>query len=221
MTLFSRIMIIIHLSLVFSFLVWACLKPPLQEYYDDQLLSQLYSSVEMEPREAKSISWGERFHTTVLLLVKGIPPYAQAWSLFSLATCLLFLFNISGAKQVVWLLPIITALYAWDNSRNGEEVSAPPDSHLFPTENELYSILEEPPSTSISAQYLQLKRAWVLFIESRWNGERNFTLARIQAYENGDRIAPVTYLRRKEPIIFLIMYVVWNAIFASLVCRKE
>ena len=217
----TRVIIVIHLSLVFWFLAWACLRPPLDDYYRQQTIRVLHEAVELTPPDQEGLSWDEHIGRSTYLLVQGIPPFTQAWVAFSLAICLLLLFRITGARQASWLLPLLAILYSWNNMTTGADAPPPPDAHLFPQEEALHPYLQEPLSDSIQEQYTQLKVAWEGYLDDEWQGERNFNLARLAAYQKAPPQDPLITLRTKEPLPYLLFYVAWNLFFAVALTRNR
>jgi hypothetical protein len=222
----TRIFVITHLCLVFSYLSWVALYPIGSEYYENKTLEHLYHAAgtsdpqlkegldQLNARQGRSTT--DKLTIGLRAITTGIPPYSQGWAFFSLAICFLLLFRINGAKSVVWLLPFLVALYAVDNWRNAPDPAPAPDAHLFPTEEYLKEhYISGPTPDAISEQYEQLKGAWSSYLEAEWEGERNFHIARIRARETAPASDPFAPLRDRESPLWLAVYLGWNLLFAG------
>lgn len=167
------------------------------------------------------------------LMLYEIPPFEQAWLILSLIIPILLLKRVEGAAQVVWLLPLLSALYAFDNRAYGHRSSPSAESMLFPTEQRLVAeFMKEPLSANVFEQQGQLQDAWKAYLIKVWTpedpgsefaaeqGEFAFNLARARAI-GSERISPISGSPHiQEPLLILGLYVFWNALFASVAYRN-
>ncbi len=209
-----RVTIICHLTLLFWYLAWVAIKPPLEEFYHYKTIEILCQAVNEPLPESTGLSLSGHIGRTLYLWVSGIPPFAKGWVAFSLAICLLLLFSIRGARQAVWLLPLLSLLYGWDNIQHGLPPRHSPDATLFPTELELEAYVAEPLSKSLGTQIEQLRAAWQVYLQDVWGGEEAFNKARLAAYLDAPPSNPVALIREREPPPLLAIYLIWNLFFA-------
>ena len=168
------------------------------------------------------------------ILVLELPPFMLAWIFFSVVISILLLLRIEGARQVIWLLPLIAAIYAVDNRWNGIEPMT--FKHFYPTEEQIVSqYLYEPLSSNILEQREQLLKGWQVYLVREWakeepikekeqfqlqieKGEFAFNLALLKS-ENEK--AKINEFLLKEPIWLLTCYVLWNLLFITIVNRNS
>lgn len=195
---FIRILVIIHLCFVFTFLAWegiyafskeslskksklelfqfAFAKEPhennatyLNELPDSE--KRLLDSKHQEILETK----GNSFFQNVLSMVHAwsfeISPWFQTWILFSLLSCFFILFRIKGVQIAIWVLPITILGYAYFHHVVLEPVK-PAMSSLVPSESELIGkYLDHPLRASITDQKNDLEFAWKHYLIDRWSHE--------------------------------------------------
>lgn len=181
-----------------------------------------------------------KIRDSFMILAKGLPAFERAWIFFAIVIPLLLLLRIEGAAKAAWLLPIIVVLYAADNYLYGASSKESADANLFPTEQVIVAeYLKEPLSSSILEQQQELTRGWELYLVSQWareqpsteasvfeqqveRGQFAFNLARIKAIAKesaASKMNPIP-LKQKEPLIVLLLYVLWNFFFAWWVNRN-
>lgn len=159
-----------------------------------------------------------------IMLVK-IPPFVMAWICLSIILAILALKRIEGAHQALWLLPLVAFCYLI--AQWATPLQRHPDETFFPTEYELLQeYLHEPLSESIFEQQKQLEQAWKIYLIQKWAGQNpsvqtaiiddslveegyyRFTLARLLA--NPRHFDREAFLKTKESLFFLLMYLLWN-----------
>lgn len=175
-------------------------------------------------------SFWDKLKSLLSLYVYAISPYELAWIFFSLVISIMLLKQVEGAAQVVWLLPLLAALYAAD-SRWFAQPLPPSDASLFPSEKQLVEdYVKAPLSTDIFEQQEQLMLGWKRYLIAEWahqrpaedplvfeqqaeDGEYSFTLARLNLRSKST--ANVSWAVRPPPSLpLLILYFFWNAYFA-------
>jgi len=166
------------------------------------------------------------------ILLWDIPPFELAWIVFSLVISILLLKRYEGAAQAAWLLPLITFLYAYSNITQGKNLEALSDAQLFPSESVIINdYLKKPLSPSIQEQQKQLMYGWQLYLIKVWahedpsmdpsvfqkqveQGEYAFNVARLDKIASNPLLDHAYVLNKKEPKIFLLIYLLWNLAFA-------
>ncbi|MBA3816610.1 MAG: hypothetical protein H0X29_08855 [Parachlamydiaceae bacterium] len=107
---------------------------------------------------------------SIHILVFEIPFYEQLWLLLSCVLPILLLKKIEGATQAIWLLPLLTCIYACDNQRYGLQKTLSAEARLFPTEQVLMNdYLKQPLSLVLMEQKEQLLSAWNLYLAREWS----------------------------------------------------
>jgi len=161
--------------------------------------------------------------STKLKNLSQLPPLELTWIILAITLPILLLLKKEGAKKAAWLLPIVTAFYALDNSANG--LTFPSDQTLFPEER---ALLKEPLASSLTGQRVQLEKAWQTYLIEKWaeekpssnpltfqgqaeKGEFAFNLARLKIKK------PLSYsahFREKQQSGVLALFLAWNLFFA-------
>lgn len=167
------------------------------------------------------------------LLIQDIPPFEQAWIFFSITIAILILLKREGAKQAALILPLIVAAYGIDNQLTGKLPSPSPDYGLFPTEEFiLRRYLDEPLAATPLAQKEQLEKGWKQYLLENWSSDRktsdsleeaefNFTLARLKLLHAQPRSEWLHTFHEKLGPLFLILYLLWNGLFAWVVSGSK
>lgn len=170
-------------------------------------------------------SFASKAQDSAKALLLDLPPFAQAWLVFSVAIAILLLLSVEGAAKAAWLLPIITLCYVVDDRMH--YVAPPPsaDERILPNEEYL--------TQHYGSNLLQ---SWQRYLVVEWAGEEPredaqtfalqveagehaLTVARIEAWLN----QPHT---KKEPsnsqipFPLLALYLLWNFTFALLIQTK-
>lgn len=174
-------------------------------------------------------SFWDKIKSLAALYAYTISPYELAWIFFSVVISIMLLKKVEGAAQVVWLLPLLTALYAADTRWFAHPVPAS-DSSLFPSEAELIEhYVKAPLSSDIFEQQKQLTLGWKRYLIAEWThetpaedpalfelqaeeGEFLFTLARLELRKPTLADAPAA--RHPPSFPLLILYFFWNVYFA-------
>lgn len=159
-----------------------------------------------------------------------MPPFKLAWLTLSLIVPIMLLKKREGAKQALWLLPIVTLFYTLDNQLFYPTPPISREVALFPTEELLVErYLNAPLSTSLIEQQQQLKGAWNSYLVDKWSDDAppsdpadyhkqlsrahfTFTVARLEARKFDKKNQP-RYEWRQSPYL-LAIYTLWNLAFA-------
>lgn len=160
--------------------------------------------------------------------------FALAWIFFSVLICFLLLFNIEGAKTVVWILPLLVVGFAYFL------YTSPPPQRvgLFPTEHyvrENYLNGEEeglsPREQLLQGWHLYLIHEWahvtpsddpVVFEQQLDHGLFAFNIARLEwiAEGKGDEVVQAAF-SSPPSLLRVFSYFLWNLLFAWLINRRE
>jgi len=171
-------------------------------------------------------------------LLYDLPALEQLWILLSIVIVLLLIFNIEGAKQAVWLLPIVVMCYAVDNYLTGTKPHVQADVALFPSEQTISNdYLYQPLSANIFEQQQQLQKGWQLYLIREWaqelpseeqssfdlqaeKGEFAFTLARLDKLNEESRLDRAALFHERKSWLMLLLYLIWNLFFAYQISRS-
>lgn len=195
----AKLLLILHLCITFSTILWILAKPPISTYYRKQseiLLHQYVMGAQGErlnqelfaklPREKQTLiekrylelkeepgpTFLQKTLHSLRVLSLDTPPFVRAWIFFSLLLSILSLLRIEGADKCLFLLPLITVAYGFFNVKDGKTVDIPPGDALFPTEQVLLTqYLKEPQADTIRAQQAQLQRGFERFLIIEYAGE--------------------------------------------------
>lgn len=175
-------------------------------------------------------SFGEKTWQSVHILAIELPALERAWIVFSVVIALLLLLRIEGAVQAVWLLPLIVALYAYDNYQYAPTPAPRASDLLFPSEAYLIEhYLKQPLSSRIAEQHDQLLKGWQLYLIAEWlqetpasdpeqfafqveRGQFAFDVARLELSTSDQKVTSSLY--KKEPPLLLVGYLIWNLFLA-------
>lgn len=165
-------------------------------------------------------------------LLVALPPFELAWIVFAIVIGVMVLKKRSGARQAAWLLPLLAMVHLCDNLYFGVERPLTAEARLYPSEQHLIgTYVSNPLSADIREQHRQLKEAWERYIVAEWvqeepaidkekfneqvrDGEYRFTVARVQALGHEKQYAIQKPLLIREPLFFLLAYLIWNGLFA-------
>lgn len=184
-------------------------------------------------------SFWEKLWSSLHILVIELPVLERVWIVFSVAIALLLLLRIEGAVQAVWLLPLIVALYAYDNTQHAPAATPRASDLLFPSETYLIEhYLKQPLSNRISEQHDQLLKGWQFYLIEEWlhetpvsdpkqfamqveRGQFAFDVARLEHSISDQKVTSPFY--KKEPPLLLVGYLIWNLFLAWCItyyCRE-
>lgn len=203
---------------------------PLEE---KQLILKSYQKLEALLERSFFTKMGRSLH----ILFFEMPTYEQVWLLLSIVLPILLLKRVEGASQAIWLLPLLTSFYAYDNQLFGRPTSPTAEARLFPSEEVIVAhYLSEPLSKNVFGQSEQLLRGWKRYLVKEWTkeqpssdslvfnqqaekGEFLFTLARLKALPAPNKMLS-SKPPAKEPISLLAVYLFWNFFFAYIAWQK-
>ncbi len=172
----------------------------------------------------------------VHILLFELPLFERGWIALSIAIAIALLLRVEGALLAVWLLPIITSFYIYQNYTYGDHARPSEEIQLFPTEQLIVSnYLKEPLSTNIETQREQLLHGWQRYLIQEWahqdpstdhqvlltqyrEGEFAFNLARLKiAIKQPD--SAHSFNQREAPFK-LFLYMLWNLLVPILVTLR-
>lgn len=164
--------------------------------------------------------------------------FAKVWLILSFVIPCLLLKKIEGAKQAVWLLPLLTACYAFQNRWEGSNDDVLHKETLFPSEQVLIvNYMPEPLSNDVFKQREQLLNAWNLYLIKEWapssireeasltfeqkveEGEFAFNFKRLQHPPYNVSLSQTSEYPPRESLFILALYLFWNFLFA-VIARK-
>lgn len=234
----KKVLIILHLCLVFGYLFWVGMQPFIRTTATTKAASLLFDSIKKSPRfqkleetkQLKILQGAERlkegsFHPLVTKFRLSLP--GLIWALLSLFICFFLLFYIEGAHLVVWALPISVLVYAFSlgnsPSLKGE--------NIFPSENvitEKYIGADE----VFKNKKEELVEGWNRYLVHEWSHQEpsedlamrteqleeavfNFNMARAEwLLDRRGEDAVVAHLLFHPSFVQLIIYFIWNLLFA-------
>lgn len=150
--------------------------------------------------------WKQKLASSFDIFLNHLPPFKEAWLIFTFIVCFSLLYRVEGAHLVVWALPVLTLGYIISSS--GYPSGLPPDAHLFPVENTLN---ETTPET--------FSKAWNDYMEKEWGGDFFFNLARLKEYRSHPGYHSAYRFKHQEPLALLFLYFAWNLSFAYICCK--
>lgn len=181
----------------------------------------------------------EKLQNSMWQLLMELPAFELAWVVFAIVISIMILKKKEGGRQAAWILPLLAAAYLIDNSFFGVQQPLTAEAKLYPSEEYLTKkYLDKPLESRIDLQQEQLKDAWNHYVIAEWakeepsktkdkftqqvaDGEYLFTVARVQAMAREKKPQIGKPLLIKEPLPFLILYVIWNTAFAFLATKKR
>ncbi len=140
------------------------------------------------------------------IFLSRLPPFKEAWLIFTFIVCFSLLYRVEGAHLVVWALPILTLGYIISSSLYPSGL--PPDAHLFPAE-----------STMNEATPKAFSKAWNDYMEKEWGGDFFFNLARLKEYRSHPGYHSAYLFKHQEPLALLLLYFAWNLSFTYICCK--
>ncbi len=186
----QRVLAIIQLCIVFSYVIWVGGHPFLGEVYDVKAGKLRYETVMdderyeflpleerfllegkyMELQKRLEVSFADRFIRSMEILLVGLPVFTRAWVLLSVVIPICLLLRVEGSRRVVWLIPIVVFLGYLDRGSDG--VGRNRDELLFPSES---SLIERYGSGALTGGILeqrrQLEEAWGRYLVVEWANE--------------------------------------------------
>jgi len=193
---------------------------------DQQVVVEGYQSL----LNQQTAPFKEKFTRSIWKLLIETPAFELAWLLFTLLISLFLLLKIDGARQAVWLLPLLAAAYTVDNYFFGTLPPASSEEALFPTEEYIVAHYHKGSlSPNILEQQKELAEGWHRYLAAEWamdnsveSGEYTFTLARVKAIAAEKRGAAIRGANNeKESPWMLLGYVLWNFSFAWVAGQRQ
>lgn len=166
---------------------------------------------------------------SIEILLLKISKFELIWIILGLVIPIALLKKVDGAESVVWLFPIVALAFAWENL--SQPINPKSEGALYPSEKTIIEkYLKVPFSSNILEQREQLLLGWQNYVIREWAGEEPSVNGEVfaQQFENGEFLFSVERLKRmesskenifrvqKSPFL-LLLYVIWNFIFAIVV----
>lgn len=162
----------------------------------------------------------------ILPLFMKISPFELSWIILAIIVPILLLKQTEGSEQIIWLLPICTLLFIFENVTIGKDALLT----LLPTEKYLEEnyIGKKIKTLPIQEQRTLLTKGWESFLIKEWAREEPSTDKKYysEQIEKGKfyfnlhniRNTPTCALSHafyeKKSIFLLIGYLLWNVFFA-------
>lgn len=252
----ARFMAIAQLCIVFTLVLWQASLPFMHELfavksdlilYDfvikNERFSQLTQDQQYEIQQARTAlhqklgqPFLEKIQRSIHAIFVEISPLELAWLFFSTTLVILVQLKKEGARESLWILPVLAFAYAVDNRLNGTPAAPSPADLLFPSEQVLIdNYLKTPLGPSTTEQRTQLKKGWELYLVDQWTqavpaddeehfkqqvaeGEFIFHTARLKVLLHEPKMAAARYPR--QSLWLLALYVFWNLSVALVIWRS-
>jgi len=161
-------------------------------------------------QEKLKTPFSSKVYASFEIVTWRLPLFKRAWMFFALIISLAVLYRFEGAVATVWILPFLSLCFLL-NHHFLEKWQQEPDAFLFPTlENGNFSA------------------AWDHHLSEKWSrsgdrdeGEFYFNLARLKAMRNSPSYHSAYQFHGREKLGVLILYFVWNLLFAYTIFKKE
>jgi len=186
---------------------------------------------QLQTRESKGFF--EKLLFSISIILFRLPPFEMAWLCLSFIIPIMLLKQVPSGRIASLLLPLVTLIYCADNMYFGKSPVLSRSDQLYPSENYLIEkYVEGPLSDKIMTQHAQLKNAWHLYLVNEWaspqsgshfeqlleDGKFSFNLARVQLM-NPPALNRLSLTQEKEPFLYYILYLFWNALFSYTVIK--
>lgn len=232
----KKILIILHLSLIFCYLIALIVRPNLKEnftrksglkLYEEVLQREaLFQNLSLESQEELSTGYEEMRHQETPSLFshpfgffKTTSSPILIWLALSAIFCVLLLLEVKKIHYALWLLPsLLLGSLMTDGSQNVR-------SDLFPTET--YLSENYPANTLLQGWHQYLITEWAheipasekeLFSSQLERGLFAFNIARLQELQKGDKLLFEGF-SESGPNFLLYLTLFWNVLFAWMIHR--
>lgn len=172
-----------------------------------------------------------RVKRALWLLTHQEAPFLQAWFVAGMVLPILLLLRREGSVRALWILPLITGLYACSHFLYSVQDTPSADAALFPTEEQLR--VYEDPAVTYTSSFERMKDAWQRYLVRYFSpstplletafsiaeAEYQFTLARVLAKITHPTHMSHTFPKRSN--LFLALFLGWHLLFACLVERAQ
>lgn len=254
---FPRVLAILQLCLAFTALLFAASKPFIEHHFNiksrillydfvmgnnSNEIKHLFNSLESNQKEkilegyteimkAGQLSFVTKLEHSLKLIFIQISAFERAWILFAVVISILLLKKVEGAKQAVWILPLIAFGFLLQNQVNYGNFDS--EEKLYPDEKFLSEryLKTDLKTLSITDQRSELLKAWNLYLIEYFakelpsedleiyqsqilKGEFGFHIARIE------KLPPLSIENheKKQSLFLLAFYLIWNLMFACVTC---
>jgi hypothetical protein len=184
-----RVLAILQLCVIFTYLGWVGGYPFLGELYEIKVSRTKFESVledkhwkelseerraailegynELEGRASVPLS--KKIETSMRILFVETAIYDKVWIVLSIILPIFLLLRVEGAISCVWLLPILVSLGFIGSLGRTLELSE--EEKLFPTEAELIErYIGKPLEGGFLEQKEQLQKGWEMYLLEKWVG---------------------------------------------------
>lgn len=247
----ARVMAILQLCLAFTCLIWVMGYPFMGEHFEVKKKKLLYERV-MKDERFQNLPLDERngilrgyeelgrkggsflgnVKESVEILLLRISKFELIWIILGLVIPIALLKKVEGARQAVWLFPIVALAFTWENA--SQPVNVKSEKSLYPTEKVIVEkYLDKPFSNQIFDQREQLLLGWHNYLIREWakqvpaqdgtvnakqvaDGEFFFSVERLNRIE---KVKTNVFREQLSPFL-LLTYVVWNLLFAIVVAMS-
>lgn len=236
----ARVMAILQLCLVFTMICWQMSKPFMGDLYQVKSKMAVFDFVlkdkerfKLIPDEQRELFLGHYkvlqdqlstpFVQKLILSFRSfgeMSPLLMVWMLLGTVVPILLLKKVEGAKQVIWLMPLLAAAYCFENRLFESPVVQTNEERLFPSESLIVTkYLDEPLSSDVFKQRDQLKAGWDRYLDREWGkgkgaDEGLFAFNVERAFVVGSTIESG---RHQQSIVVLALFLFWNLSLALVV----
>lgn len=249
----ARIAAIIQLCLAFTVILWTIGYPFMGKHFELKSKIVVYEHVVTSPyfdnsdrivkeydalKHEIELPFWDKMGVSLKMFLYDVPLLEKMWMLLAVVLPIMALRKREGAKQAVWILPLVVLAYAINNQMYGLNSGISEETKLFPTEEVIVqNYLNEPLKESIMDQQKQLQKGWEIYLVQEWakevpalspedfekqvkKGDFAFSVARLDKISR-DAMKQHNPFNQKQPIALLFLYFVWNILFAWLVWKPR
>jgi hypothetical protein len=248
----ARMVAIIQLCLAFSLLLWQMSQPFMGDLFrvkSQMLIYQDVMGLQNSERNAERFAqlsvedkiplekqyqlleeelrstFGQKMKKLLHLMFYQISFFELAWIILSIIVPILLLKRTEGARDAVWLLPLLALLFLFEHQR--QEFNPSQEISIYPSEQEIVqNYLKKPLSSNILKQREELLRGWNLYLIKNWTKEipsEDPLIFKDQA-EQGEFMFNIHRLKQnsfknppKTSLFMLCIYLGWNLFFAWMI----
>lgn len=238
-----RITCILQLCIVFSMLLWIAGKPFTEQLYEYRKgTKQLEWLIDLHPEKYENVSQGEKeilermrseiergmqesfgtkFKRSIEALFLDTPLSKLMWIVLAGVLSIMIMKQKEGAREAVWLLPLLAIVYAIQIG------NSPPMKSPYPSEEYLEKhYMHGSIGSTLEEQRTQLESAWQKYLATEWS---TLPAGTDEKERLGDGLYQFTLKKslsewksppEKPGPWTLGCYVLWNLFFTGLVYRK-
>lgn len=200
------------------------------EALQDETKTQIIAA-HQQMQEKLNEPWYLKLSKSFHILLFELPPLERTWIVLSFAISFMGFMGIEGVFQAVWLMPLVSIFFIWNNQIHGLTESLPADQQLFPTEEWIQEkYIGHKLSDNISDQQVELTKGLQIYFITEWaqeipskiesiflsqleKGEYFFHQARVDKMIH-DVADDSNIFHQKRSLVGLFFFFVWNLFFA-------